>query len=85
MSIKQSFYTRLGTSFGRFGLFTKNDKALTAKGVKQICLFHQVFQSTYLFGAFSTITGNYFMMELPHCNTANFQLFLNEFAKEDPT
>ncbi len=25
------------------------------------------------------------MMELPHCNTTNFQLFLNEFAKENPT
>jgi hypothetical protein len=34
-------------------LFTKNGKALTAKGVKPICPFHQVFKSTYLFGAFS--------------------------------
>ena len=68
----------------RFGLFTKNGKALTAKGVKPICPFQQVFQSTYLFGAFSPITGQHFMMELPHCNADTFQLFLNEMSKEDP-
>ena len=65
-------------------MFTKNGKALTAKGVKPICPFQQVFQSTYLFGAFSPITGNSFMMELPYCNTLTFQLFLDEFAKEEP-
>lgn len=65
-------------------MFTKNGKALTAKGVKPICPFQQVFQSTYLFGAFSPITGDSFMMELPYCNTAMFQLFLDGLAKEDP-
>lgn len=68
----------------RFGLFTKNGKALTAKGVKPICPFQQVFQSTYIYGAFSPINGNHFMLELPRCNSENFQAFLNEFSIEIP-
>jgi transposase len=61
---------------------TKNGKALTAIGVKPICPFQQVFQSTYLFGAFSPINGDSFMLEMPHCNAPNFQIFLDEFSKE---
>jgi len=67
----------------RFGLFTKNGRALTAKGVKPICPFQQVFQSLYLFGTFSPINGARFMLELPNCNSINFQLFLDEFAKQN--
>jgi transposase len=53
---------------------------LTAKGVKAICPFHQVFQSTFLFGAFSPITGDKFLLEMPQCNTDIFQLYLDEFS-----
>lgn len=67
----------------RFGLFTKNGKVLTAKGVKPICAFQQVFQSTYLFGAFSPINGASFLLELPFCNTDTFQIFLDEFSKQN--
>lgn len=52
--------------------------------MKPKCAFQQVFQSTYLFGAFSPLNGNSFMLELPYCNTANFQLFLEEFSKFYP-
>lgn len=69
----------------RFGLFVKNGKALTARGVKPICPFQQVFQSTYLFGAFSPIDGAKFLLELPNCNASNFQLFLDEFSNQNPT
>ena len=65
-------------------MFTKNGKALTAVGVKPICPFQQVFQSLYLFGAFSPITGDHFLLELPHCNGQNFQVFLNEFSLHNP-
>jgi transposase len=65
-------------------LFTKNGKALTAKAVKPTCPFHQVFQSTYLFGAFSPLNGSRFLLELPHCNADNFQVFLEELSKTDP-
>jgi len=68
----------------RFGLFTKNGKSLTARGVKPICPFHQVFQSTYLFGAFSPLTGDHLLMEMPYCNGDTFQIFLDQFSLERP-
>jgi transposase len=43
-----------------------------------------VFESLYLFGAFSPITGDHFELEMPHCNTDTFQIFLNEFSKSSP-
>lgn len=57
---------------------------MTAVGVKPICKSQQKFESTYLYGTFSPITGEHFELELPACNTENFQLFLNEFSKENP-
>lgn len=65
-------------------MFTRNGKGLTAKGVKPVCLFQQVFQSLYLFGAFSPITGEHFELEMPHCNGDTFQVFLNEFSQKSP-
>ena len=65
-------------------MFTRNGKGLTAKGVKPVCIFHQVFQSLYLFGAYSPFTGDHFELELPHCNTNSFEVFLDEFSKENP-
>ena len=55
---------------------------MTAKGVKPICPFHQVFKTLYLFGAFSPITGDSLLLEMPYCNAANFQIFLDEFSKK---
>ena len=55
---------------------------LTAKGVKPICISHQVYESTWLFGAFSPITGDHLLMEFPNCNSDNFQIFLNEISSE---
>ncbi|MDQ3140845.1 MAG: IS630 family transposase [Bacteroidota bacterium] len=68
----------------RFGLLTKNGRALTARGVKPICTFQQVFQSLYLFGAFSPITGDHLLLEMPFCNSDTFQLFLDEFSAHNP-
>ena len=65
-------------------MFTRNGRALTAKGVKPICPFHQVFKTLYLFGAFSALTGDTFLLEMPTCNAANFQVFLNEFSLQNP-
>ena len=53
-------------------------------GVKPICPFEQVFQSLYLFGAFSPITGDHFLLELPHCNGQTFQIFLDQFSLQKP-
>jgi transposase len=66
----------------RFGLFTRNGKALTAKGVKPICKYQQRFENLYLYGAFSPITGDSYLLELPNCNAENFQVFLDELSKE---
>lgn len=35
-----------------------------------------------MFGAFSPITGASFTLELPNCDANNFQLFLEEFSKQ---
>ncbi|HTN19339.1 MAG TPA: IS630 family transposase [Pelobium sp.] len=81
-------YTTVNLYFqdeSRFGLFTRNGKALTAKGVKPICPFHQIFKTVYLFGAFSPIDGDKFLLEMPNCNSDNFQIFLNEFSLQNPT
>lgn len=67
----------------RFGLLTLAHRALTAKGVKPLCRFQHTFDTTYLYGAFSAVSGAHFLLELPHCNTDNFQVFLEEFAKVD--
>lgn len=61
-------------------MFTRNGKSLTAINVKPICKFQQVFQSIWLFGAFSPITGEHFELILPHCNSDNFQIFLDEMS-----
>ena len=66
-------------------MFTRNGKSVTAINVKPICKFQQVFKSTWLSGAFSPITGDHFQLILPHCNSDNFQVFLNDFSKENPT
>lgn len=67
----------------RFGLLTLAHKALTAKGVKPVCPFQHRFETTYLYGAFSPTSGAHLVLELPHCNTENFQVFLEELAKTD--
>ena len=43
-----------------------------------------MFQSLYLFGAYSPITGDHFELEMPHCNTDTFQIYLNEFSLKSP-
>ena len=57
---------------------------LTARGVKPICKSHQEYKSTWLFGAFSPITGEKLLMEFPYCNSENFQIFLDELSSENP-
>ncbi|HAT77361.1 MAG TPA: hypothetical protein DCS19_11150 [Flavobacterium sp.] len=64
-------------------MFTRNGKGLNAKWSKPICVFQQVFKATWLFGAYLPFTGDHFELELSHCNSTNFQVFLNEFSKEN--
>ena len=66
-------------------MHTKYGRGLTAIGVQPVCNFQQVFKSTYLFGAFSPVTGTQFQLELPSCNADMFQLFLDQFSEINPT
>jgi transposase len=63
---------------------TKNGRSLTRKGVKPVCPFLQAFQNLWLFGAFSPVNGEHFLMELPSCNSENFQIWLNQFSELNP-
>ena len=44
-----------------------------------------MFKSLWLFGAFSPINGDKFLLEMPQCNSENFQVFLDEFASQNQT
>ena len=68
----------------RFGLLTIPRRMLTIKGVKPLVRYQHKFKNFYLFGAFSPITGNHFMLELPKCNSDCFQLYLDELSKQNP-
>ena len=68
----------------RFGLFTRVGRKLTARGVQPICPYQHKFDNTYLFGAFSPVTGESLLLELPYCNTDMFQYFLEELSKQTP-
>ncbi|MBX9782788.1 MAG: transposase [Chitinophagaceae bacterium] len=41
-------------------------------------------KTLYLFGAFSPINGDKFLLEMPRCNAAGFQIFLDEFSLQRP-
>jgi transposase len=58
---------------------------LCAKGIKPVAPFLHRFDNLYLFGAFSPITGESCLLELPHCNSTSFQVFINELSKKNPT
>lgn len=68
----------------RFGLLTILRRMITAKGVKPVAPFLHRFDNLYLFGAFSPITGDSCLLEMPHCNSQTFQLFMNHIAVQQP-
>ena len=68
----------------RFGLLTILRRMITAKGVKPVAPFLHRFDNLYLFGAFSPLTGRSYLLEMPHCNSHTFQLFINQMATQDP-
>ena len=66
-------------------MHTRTGRVLTAKGVKPVCPYQHQFENTYLYGAFSPINGDSFLLELPYCETECFQLYINEFSKHNPS
>ncbi len=69
----------------RFGLLTILRRMITAKGVKPVAPFLHRFDNLYLFGAFSPVSGDSFLLEMPHCNSATFQVFINELSARNPS
>ena len=65
-------------------MLTRTGRVLTAKGVKPVCPYQHKFENTYLYGAFSPINGDSFLLELPYCNTECFQLYIQELSKQNP-
>ena len=64
----------------RFGLLTVLRRMITAKGIKPVAPFLHRFDNLYLFGAFSPLTGDSCLLEMPHCNSATFQVFIDELS-----
>jgi transposase len=69
----------------RFGLLTVLRRMITAKGVKPVAPFLHRFDNLYLFGAFSPITGDNHLLEMPHCNSHTFQEFINYLSGQRPS
>lgn len=59
-------------------------RVLCPQGVKPLVPYQHCFSNFYLFGAFSPLTGEHFLLELPECNTDCFQLFLDRFSRQGP-
>jgi transposase len=68
----------------RFGLLPITRRRLTLRGVKPLSRVQQVFENYYLYGAVEPTTGASCFLELPHLDTACFQLFLNHLAAQFP-
>ncbi len=68
----------------RCGLLTVRRRRLTARGVQPIGSIQHNYQWLYVYGAVAPRTGEHFFLEMPHLNSANFQVFLDEFAKAFP-
>ena len=65
-------------------MLTRTGRVLTAKGVKPVCPYQHKFENTYLYGAFSPINGDSFLLELPYCDTDCFQFYIQELSKQNP-
>ena len=68
----------------RFGMMTHLGKYLTASGIKPIVSFQHVFKTTYLYGSYSPINGDSFVLEINGVDTDIFEAYLNEFSKHKP-
>jgi transposase len=64
----------------RLGLLPVQRRRITVSGVKPVGPVQYQFENFYLYGAVEPTTGESFFLELPHLNTGNFQIFLDEFA-----
>ena len=67
----------------RCGLLPIIRHRITARGVQPILKTNFACESFYLFGAVEPLSGENFVLELPHLNSANFQIFVDHFSEQD--
>ena len=68
----------------RVGLHTIRRRRITARGTKPVGQVQQRFVNCYLYGAIAPASGDGFFLGLPKFNAAQFQVFLDEFARARP-
>ncbi len=68
----------------RVGLHTIRRRRITARGTKPVGQLQQRFVNCYLYGAIAPASGDGFFLGLPKFNAAQFQVFLDEFARARP-
>ena len=68
----------------RLGLQTIRRRRITARGTKPIGRCQHRFDNFYLYGAIAPHTGDGYFLGLPKLNAAQFQVFLDKFAKARP-
>jgi hypothetical protein len=68
----------------RYGLMTRPKRVLTVCGIKPIMPYQHKFKNLWLFGSFSPVNGDSFLMEMPFCNSDAFQAYLDEFSMQKP-
>jgi len=59
-------------------------KSLTAKGIKPIVNYQHAFKSTYLYGSFSPINGDYCVFEIEGTTSEIFYKYLCAFSDYKP-
>ena len=87
MSLDKNKFKSINMYFqdeSRFGLMTHVGRCLTARSVKPIVTYKHAFKNTYLYGSFSPITGDTFMLEIEGVDTKIFEAYLKAFSKQNP-
>ena len=69
----------------RFGLHPVSYRRITLPGIKPIAKISYTYDNFYLYGAVEPLTGESFFLEMPSLNSECFQIFLDEFAKVNPS
>jgi hypothetical protein len=64
----------------RVGLLPVPRRRMTVSGIKPVGPGQYQFENFSVYGAVEPTTGESFFLEFPPLNTANFQIFLNEFS-----
>lgn len=68
----------------RYGLKTFVGRCLSIKGIRPLVNYQHKFSNTYLWGSYSPITGDQFVLEIEGVDSTIFQSYLNEFSQFKP-